>query len=137
LIFVETFQRILRLRFNEVVVSMRFPAIVHTCQDQRRFKVCEQALNRKSVFSRIVFSFWRTLSGNLFSKKEKMFIVDLVRKDFPLWLLFACSFCRCIWRLLQVALSFLWVLCPLPFCRGVFHDLDEVELSTKLTPKQI
>ena len=34
-----------------------------------------------------------------------------------------------------MALSFLLVLCPLPFCRGVFHDLDEVELSTKLTPE--
>jgi hypothetical protein len=70
-------------------------------------------------------------------KKEKMFKGDLGRKDFPLWQLFACSLCRCISRLSQVALSFLGVLCPLPFCRGVFHDLDEVELSTKLTPKQM
>jgi hypothetical protein len=38
-------------------------------------------------------------------------------------------------HLSQVALSFLWVLCPLPFCRGDFHDLDEVVLLTKLTPK--
>ena len=30
---------------------------------------------------------------------------------------------------------FLLVLFPLPFCRGVFHVQDEVELSTKLTPE--
>jgi hypothetical protein len=58
-------------------------------------------------------------------------------RDFPLWQLYAYSFCRCISRLSQVALSFLLVLYPLPFCRGVFHDLDEVELLTKITPKQV
>jgi hypothetical protein len=71
----------------------------------------------------------------LFSKKEKMFKGGLGSRGFLLWQLYACSFCRCISRLSQEALSFLLVLYPLPFCRGDFHDLDEVELLTKLTPK--
>jgi hypothetical protein len=66
-----------------------------------------------------------------------MFRGVLGRKDFLLWQLYAYSFCRCISRLSQVALSFLLELYPLTFCRGVFHDLDEVELLTKLTPKQV
>jgi len=67
-------------------------------------------------------------------KKEKMFRVILGSKDFQLWQLYAYSLCRCILRPLQGALSFLLAFFPLPFCRGVFHDLDEVELLTKLAP---
>jgi hypothetical protein len=72
------------------------------------------------------------------TKKERKIVrVFLGRRGFLLWQLYAYSFCRCIVCLSQVALSFLLVLYPLPFCRGVFHDLDEVELLTKLTPKQV
>jgi hypothetical protein len=64
-------------------------------------------------------------------KKGKIVRVFLGRIGFLLWRQFGSSLCRCILRLLQVVLSFLLVLFPLPFCRGASHVLDEVELLTK------